>query len=71
MTWSAFDESIVLPKRGKLVTLLDAGEYISALPKRSIRRRSGKPRWTVDFGRGRWKPTMFARIGSKRALNGH
>jgi hypothetical protein len=71
MTWSAFDESIVLPNRGKLVTLLDAGEYISALPKRSIRRRSGKPRWTVDFGRGRWKPTMFARIGSMRALNGH
>jgi hypothetical protein len=71
MTWSTFDESIVLPNRGKLVTLLDAGEYISALPKRSIRRRSGKPRWTVDFGRGRWKPTMFARIGIMRALNGH
>lgn len=49
MKWSAFDESIVLPNRGKLVTLLDA---------------SGKPRWTVDFGRGRWKPTMFARIVS-------
>jgi hypothetical protein len=71
MTWSAFDESIVLPNRGTLVTLLDADEYISALPKRSIRRRSGKPRWTVDFGRGRWKPTMFARIGIMRALNGH
>ena len=56
MKWSAFDELIVLPNRGKLVTLLDA---------------SGKPRWTVDFGRGRWKPTMFARIGIMRALNGH
>jgi hypothetical protein len=29
-----FDEPIVLPNGGKLVTLLDAGEYISVLPKK-------------------------------------
>ncbi|MET4485854.1 hypothetical protein [Bradyrhizobium sp. LA7.1] len=32
--WSTFDEPISLPDGRKLVTLLDAGNYIAALPKR-------------------------------------
>ncbi|MET4716105.1 hypothetical protein ABIF63_000208 [Bradyrhizobium japonicum] len=53
-----------------LATLLDAGEYIAALPKKAA------PEWQaamealilVAEGGG---PTMFARIGVVRALNRH
>jgi hypothetical protein len=56
----------------KLVTLLDAGEYIAALPKKE----HAAPEWQaamearilVAEGGG---PTMFARIGVMRALNRH
>ncbi|WP_441258981.1 hypothetical protein AB7008_15140 [Bradyrhizobium sp. 521_C7_N1_3] len=55
-----------------LVTLLDAGEYIAALPKKE----HAAPEWQaatdalilVAEGGG---PTMFARIGVVRALNRH
>ena len=55
-----------------LVTLLDAGEYIAALPKKE----HAVPEWQaamealilVAEGGG---PTMFARIGVVRALNRH
>ena len=55
-----------------LVTLLDAGEYIAALPKKE----HAAPEWQaamealilVAEGGG---PTMFARIGIMRALNRH
>jgi len=55
-----------------LVTLLDAGEYIAALPKKE----HAAPEWQaamealilVAEGGG---PTMFARIGVIRALNRH
>jgi len=55
-----------------LVTLLDAGEYIAALPKKE----HAAPEWQaamealilVAEGGG---PTMFARIGVMRALNRH
>ncbi|MBR0974102.1 hypothetical protein JQ572_26200 [Bradyrhizobium japonicum] len=55
-----------------LVTLLDAGEYIAALPKKE----HSAPEWQaamealilVAEGGG---PTMLARIGIVRALNRH
>lgn len=71
MTWSAaFDEPIVLPGGRAIVILLDAGEYITSLP----RKEHAAPEWQaamealilVAEGGG---PTMFARIGTMRALN--
>jgi hypothetical protein len=78
--WSRkFDEPIPLPRRGKdarqgrqLVTLKDAGTYITKLPK-------------AEHMAAEWQaamealmlvatlggPTMFARIGIMRALNRH
>ncbi|UEM17612.1 hypothetical protein J4G43_030105 [Bradyrhizobium barranii subsp. barranii] len=71
--WSrSFDEPIALPDGRKLVTLLDAGDYIAVLPKKE----HAAPEWQaaiqalilVAEGGG---PTMFARIGVMRALNRH
>jgi hypothetical protein len=72
--WSRkFDEPIPLPKGRQLVTLRDAAEYITELPK-------------AEHDADQWQaamqalllvaehdgPTMFARIGVMRALNrGH
>ncbi len=73
MGWSdTFEEPIVLPSGGKLVTLRDAGEYIAALPKKE----HAAPEWQaamqalilVGENDG---PTMLARIGVMRALNRH
>jgi len=73
MTWArAFDEPIPLPDGRALATLLDAGEYITALPKKE----HSAPEWQaamqalilVAEGGG---PTQFARIGVTRALNRH
>ncbi|QDP26259.2 hypothetical protein [Bradyrhizobium cosmicum] len=73
MTWSRdFDEPISLPDGRTLATLLEAGEYITALPKKE----HSAPEWQaamqtlilVAEGGG---PTMFARIGIMRALNRH
>lgn len=66
-----FEEPIEVAGR-TLVTLLDAGEYIAALPKKE----HNAPKWQaamealllVAEGGG---PTMFARIGVLRALNRH
>ncbi|MGB6400395.1 MAG: hypothetical protein WBF73_32625 [Bradyrhizobium sp.] len=66
----AFDEPIPLPRRRKLVTLQDAGTYITKLPKTE----HAAPEWQaamealilVAESHG---PTMFARIGVMRALN--
>ncbi|MDH2343244.1 hypothetical protein [Bradyrhizobium sp. SSUT77] len=73
MTWSrSFDEPIPLPDGRELVTLLDAGGYIAALPKKE----HSAPEWqaamqalilVAESG----GPTMFARIGIMRALNRH
>ena len=66
------DEPIALPS-GKLVTLGDAANYITGLPKKE----AALPEWQaaievlmlVDEQRG---PTMSARIGVMQALNrGH
>jgi hypothetical protein len=67
-----FDEPIPLPRGRQLVTLEDAGTYITKLPK-------------VEHEAAEWQaamealilvatsggPTMFARIGVMRALNRH
>lgn len=73
MGWSStFEEPIVLPGGGKLVTLRDAGEYIAVLPKKE----HATPEWqaamqalilVAESG----GPTMLARIGVMRALNRH
>ena len=68
----AFDDPIELPDGRTLVTLHDAATYITGLPKKE----AAKPEWqaaisalmlVADLG----GPTMFARIGRRRALNRH
>src|ERR1700730_4736891 len=71
--WSRkFDDPIPLPKGRRLVTLKDAGTYITKLPKAEHM----APEWqaamealilVATLG----GPTMFARIGIMRALNRH
>ena len=72
MSWSRkFEEPIVLPDR-KLITLRDAADYITALPKKE----AALPEWqaaiealmVVVQQRG---PMMMARIGVMKALNRH
>jgi len=67
-----FDEPMQLPDGRTLVTLHDAATYITGLPKKE----AAKPKWqaaisalmlVADLG----GPTMFARIGMRRALNRH
>jgi hypothetical protein len=69
--WRPFDEPIEADGR-KLVTLLEAGEYIAALPKKE----NSAPEWqaamqalilVAESG----GPTMLARIGVVRAPNRH
>jgi hypothetical protein len=67
-----FDEPIPLPDGRQLVTLQDAGTYITKLPKAE----HAAPEWLaamealilVAETNG---PTMFARIGIMQALNRH
>jgi hypothetical protein len=71
--WSRkFDEPIPLAKGRQVVTLKDAGTYITKLPKAE----HTAPEWqaamealilVATLG----GPTMFARIGVIRALNRH
>ena len=73
MPWSSpFHDPIILPNGRKLVTLMDAGKYITRLPKAE----HDAPEWqaamealilVADLG----GPTMFARIGVMRGLNRH
>jgi hypothetical protein len=68
----AFGEPIPLPGGRQLVTLEDAGNYITKLPKA----KHTAPEWQaamealllVVTHNG---PTMFARIGMMKALNSH
>jgi hypothetical protein len=73
VSWSrTFYEPIALPNGRKLVTLRDAANYITKLPKAEHE----APEWQaamqalllVAEHNG---PTMFARIGIMRALNRH
>jgi len=67
-----FDDPIPLPDGGRLITLRDAGTYITKLPKAE----HTAPEWqaamealilVAELG----GPTMFARIGMMRAHNRH
>jgi hypothetical protein len=68
----SFDDPIPLPRGRRLVTLQDAGNYITKLPKAE----HDADEWqaamealllVVTLG----GPTMFARIGVMQALNRH
>jgi hypothetical protein len=68
--WSReFDEPIDLPRGRQLVTLQDAGNYITKLPKAE----HSAPEWQAAMQAlmivARGGPTMFARIGVMRALH--
>jgi hypothetical protein len=68
-----FDEPIPLPRGRQLVTLQDAGTYITKLPKAEHEAAEWQAAMEalilVAMSGG---PTMFARIGIMRALNrGH
>jgi hypothetical protein len=73
MSWSAhFEDPIPLPNGRKLVTLKDAGAYITKLPKAEHDALEWQAAMEalilVAENDG---PTMFARIGVMRALNRH
>jgi hypothetical protein len=71
--WSrAFDDPIPLPRERQLVTLKDAGNYITNLPKAEHE----APEWQAAMEclilvAEKNGPTMMARIGIVRALNRH
>jgi hypothetical protein len=73
LPWSAsFEDPIILPDGRKLLTLKDAADYITKLPKKD----SDLPEWQTAIEVlllvSRGGPTMMARIGVMRALNrGH
>jgi hypothetical protein len=67
-----FDEPIPLPRGRKLVTLKDAGTYITNLPKAEHQ----APEWQAAMEAlilvaTQGGATMFARIGVMQALNRH
>jgi hypothetical protein len=73
MAWSrAFEDPIILPNASKLVSLLDAGNYIASLPRKE---HESDP-WQAAIeallmaaeDRG---PLLHARVGMLRALNRH
>jgi hypothetical protein len=73
MPWSAaFDEPIPLPHGRKLVTLEDAGRYITKLPKAEHEAAEWQAAMqALILVAAHNGPTMFARIGVMRALNRH
>ena len=67
-----FDEPIALAGRRELITLRDAADHITGLPKKE----SNLPEWQTAIEAlllvSRGGPTMMARIGVMKALNrGH
>jgi hypothetical protein len=71
--WSRpFEDPIDLPRGRKLVTLQDAGNYITKLPQAE----HSAPEWQdamqiLMLVAARGWPTMMARIGVLRALHRH
>ncbi len=73
MSWSRkFDDPIILPDGSQLVTLLDAGNYITSLAKAEQQldewQAAIEALMMAAEGRG---PLMHAHIGMLRALNRH
>ena len=67
-----FDDAIPLPRGRSLVTLEDAGAYITKLPKavhEAAEWQAAMEALILVATLG--GPTMFARIGVVRALNSH
>ena len=66
-----FEDPIPLPNGRQLVTLKDAADYITSLPKKE----TDLPDWQVAMQAlllvSRSGPTMLARIAVMRALNRH
>jgi hypothetical protein len=66
-----FEDPISIPNGKKLVTLRDAADYITSLPKKE----SDLPEWQAAIEVlmlvARSGPTMMARIGVMKALNRH
>ena len=66
-----FEDPIPLPGGRKLITLRDAADYITSLPKNE----SDLPEWQAAIEVlmlvARSGPTMMARIGVMKALNRH
>ncbi len=67
-----FDEPIPLPRGRQLVTLEDAGAYITRLPKAEHDAEEWQAAMQTPLLVAEHDgPTMFARIGVMRALNRH
>ena len=67
-----FDDAIPLPRGRSLVTLEDAGAYITKLPKAVHEAAEWQAAMEALILVARLGgPTMFARIGVMRALNRH
>jgi hypothetical protein len=64
-----FEDPISLPDGRMLVTLLDAGEYITTLPKAEQLLDEWQTAIEVLMVVARSGPTMMARIGVMKALN--
>ena len=66
-----FEDPLALPDGRTLVTLRDAADYITSLPKKE----SNLPEWQTAIEAlmlvSRGGPTMLARIGVMKALNRH
>jgi hypothetical protein len=70
--WSRkFDEPIPLPNGRQLVTLKDAGTYITKLPKSEHVAPAWQDAMQALILVARGGPTMLARIGVMRALHRH
>jgi hypothetical protein len=71
--WSTpLDDPITLPRGRRLVTLQDAGTYISKLPKAEHEAAEWQAAMeTLILAAESGGPTTFARIGIMRALNRH
>src|ERR1700676_173034 len=67
-----FDDPIPLPRGRQLVTLQDAGQYVTKLPKAehdAPEWQAAMRAWILVATEG--GPTMLTRIGVMRALNRH
>jgi hypothetical protein len=66
-----FEDPIPLPDGRVLATLMDAGEYITTLPKAEQQLDEWQTAIEVLLLVSRGGPTMMARIGVMKALNRH